>query len=144
MQTPVSFSLSAQMSTCVPLCVTPESGCPYCACLLPAAPDDQIEVYVKRTPAGTFGLFAIRGRTFVPPNQATLRWNMGAGSRYAPFYINVRPGKQVKHAVYLFNALPATQTVGLSPDGYGWLQFSPADIEERLKSVETNTCICLH
>jgi hypothetical protein len=69
---------------------------------------------------------------------------MGTGSHYAPFYINVRPGKQVKHAVYLFNALPATQTVELSPDGYGWLQFSPAELEERLKSVETNTCIRLH
>lgn len=133
-----------QMTDVVPIRVTPESGCPFCSCPIGAAPDDRIEIYVKQTPAGNPGLYAIYGRSFVPSNQSTVYWSFGTGSRYLPFYANVRPGKKFKHAVYMYNKLPDNETVGLSSDGYGWLQFSPAEIEEHLKQVKQNVNIRLY
>lgn len=133
-----------KMTDIVPISVTPESGCPFCACPNGASPANKIEVYVKRTPNGNLGLYAIYGRSFVPSNQSIVHWSVGTGSRYLPFYVNVRPGKKVKHAVYMYNELPENETVGLSPDGYGWLQFSPVEVEERLKQVKQNENIRLY
>jgi hypothetical protein len=113
-----------------------------CQCSLPAAPADKIEVFVHKTPAGV-GVFAIRGRSFVLANQLTASWRMGCAS--APFYARVQPGKVLSHAIYLLpNRLPAGMAPGLSPDGYGILEFLPGDVEEKLMSLPVNTRVKLY
>ena len=79
----------------------------------------------------------------MPFDQLTASWRTGAAR--APFYARVQPGKVLSHAVYLLpNGLPAGAAPGLSPDGYGILEFLPADIEEKLMSLPVNTRVKLY
>jgi hypothetical protein len=57
----------------------------------------------------------------------------------------VQPGKVLSHAIYLLpGGLPTGAAPGLSPDGYGILEFLPCDVDEKLMSVPVNTRVRLY